>query len=71
MSGDILYRENICLKYKQSDVEATLDTLPQPDSRLPTLNFPGVLVRFIAFISWGGASNEVSSRAVVGDQAGR
>ena len=26
MSGDILYRENICLKYKQSGVEATLES---------------------------------------------
>ena len=52
MTGDILYKENICLKYNQSQDEATLEfRSSRYGSRSIALKFPGFLVRLAAFIS--------------------
>lgn len=52
MTGDILYKENICLKYNQSQDEATLEfRSSRSGSRSIALKFPGFLVRLAAFIS--------------------
>lgn len=52
MSGEILYRENICLKYNQTADEATLGMgAALTGAHLLTLYFPADLVRLTPFIS--------------------